>query len=73
MLWLKGGLPIKKWAEAKDFFTLNAIKVSPHLVKKYKEKGNMTYLNDKLDPYVSDYYKNMQVESVDGLLDDLLR
>ena len=29
ILWLKGGVPFKKWTEAKVAFIMNAIKISP--------------------------------------------
>ena len=35
-LFLKGVVPQKVWFDAKDFFGMNALSVSPQIVKKYQ-------------------------------------
>ena len=57
ILWMKGGAPLERWTEGKDYFMMNAIKITQQMVKMYGKQGGIQYVAEKVQPYASEYYQ----------------
>ena len=58
LVWLKGGVPLETWKQGKEFFLMNAIKISPVMIRKYAKQGDINFIIDKVKSYISSFYKN---------------
>ena len=58
LVWLKGGVPLETWKQGKEFFLMNAIKISPVIIRKYAKLGDISFIIDKVHSFLSSFYKN---------------
>ena len=46
---------------------MNQVGVSPQIVKKYSESGDLIFLMEKLQPHISDFYLNVPLQEVNHM------
>ena len=67
LIWLKGGVPLDTWRQGKEFFCMNAIKISPVVIKKYSKHGDISYVFEKVKPFLSAFYQSEPLDGVNYL------
>ena len=64
LIWIKGGTSVEIFKKFLDFFVMNQIGISPQIIKKHADSGDLVYLMDKLQPHISDFYINVPLQEV---------